>query len=463
MNGYDTVFANAKDEELEFETMFDQEDDLIDTIVGCNECGDPLTGADPCPVKTADERSSSDDNPDYEKDIDGCDTNAPSDAEGTVGYDFETKPEIGSKSDETVPTVEPVEGEDQYQDKKDTDAGVEDTVTGTIDNNKDIEEGFDFYLEEDDETASEDDATEPVDDKCNEEFDFSLDEADELGYEETDTEEERITDAPLVTPKDIEDTAKEVSEGFDFYLEDDEEVVKNSDAGVEDTVTGTIENDKDVEEGFDFSLDEADDPLNGQDTNPNVNAKERSCDDCDIDYEDIDGKDTNAPKDAEGTVGYDFETKPEIGSKSDESTVDAKDVKIEEDVDFEFSTIIPNDVEGTVGYDFEVNPEIGSKSDESTVDAKDVKVEEGFNFYLEEDEESEEEPTEPVDDCNEGFDFSLNEADEVPGIDKDVQSIENGETYLDDDAIEDAESKDPDIDLNYDISDEEVIDFVMNN
>jgi hypothetical protein len=201
MNGYDTVFANAKDEELEFETMFDQEDDLIDTIVGCNECGDPLTGADPCPVKTADERSSSDDNPDYEKDIDGCDTNAPSDAEGTVGYDFETKPEIGSKSDE------------------------------------------------------------------------------------------------------------------------------------------------------------------------------------------------------------------------------------------------------------------------STVDAKDVKVEEGFNFYLEEEEgESEEEPTEPVDDkCNEGFDFSLNEADNVPGIDKDVQSIENGETYLDDDAIEDVESEDPNVNLNYDISDEEVIDFVMNN
>ena len=89
MNGYDTVFANANDEELEFDVMFDQEDELIDTIVGCNESGDPLTGAENCPAATADERSCDDCNPDYEKDIDAPDTkDAPKDAEGTVGYDF---------------------------------------------------------------------------------------------------------------------------------------------------------------------------------------------------------------------------------------------------------------------------------------------------------------------------------------------------------------------------------------
>ena len=140
MNNYDSVFANAKDEENEFEIMFDQEDDLIDTIVGCNENGDPLTGADPCPVATAEDRSSSDDNPDYEKDIDADDTKgAPKDAEGTVGYDFETTPEYNGKpDDQTVPEAEPVEGEKEYQDKEVTDKGVEDTVTGTIDNEKDI-------------------------------------------------------------------------------------------------------------------------------------------------------------------------------------------------------------------------------------------------------------------------------------------------------------------------------------
>ena len=454
MNGYDTVFANAKDEELEFDIMFDQEDDLIDTIVGCNENGDPLTGADPCPVATAEDRSSSDDNPDYEKDVDASDSkDAPKDAEGTVGYDFEEDPELGNNKvdDQTVPEAEPVDGEPEYQKTNDSDKGVEDTVTGTIDNEEDVMEAYFREAEE------------------------------ELGYKETDTEEERITDAPEITPEDIEDTAKEVAKENDAT--DADEVVDNSDKGVEDTVTGTIENDKDIIEAY---FKEAEDILNGADTNPEVNAKERSCDDCDPDYEkDVDADDTkNMPKDTEGTVGYDFEENPEFQGKPDDQTnVNPKDVKIDEEVDYEFDVTIPKDAEGTVGYDFEVNPEfVGRPDDQTTVDEKDVKVEEdvevGYDFEEEMPEgthsTSPEEPTNiptNYDDegcCKEevGYDFEEAaevEAEDIKKIDKDVEDIEDPEGYIDDDAIEDAETKDPEVDLDYDISDEEVIDYVINN
>ena len=453
MNGYDTVFANAKDEEIEFETMFDQEDDLIDTIVGCNENGDPLTGAEPCPAATAEERSTSDENPDYEKDVDADDSkNVPNDAEGTVGYDFETKPEIDGKvDDQSVPEAEPVEGEPEYQKTNDSDKGVEDTVTGTIDNNDDVLESYFKEAE------------------------------DELGYEETDTEEERLTDAPEVTPEDIEDTAKKVAKENDAT--DAEEVVNNSDKGVEDTVTGTIDNNDDVLESY---FKEAEDELNGADTDSSKNAAERSCDDCNPDYEkDIDADDTKgAPKDAEGTVGYDFETNPEMSGKvDDQSTVDSDEVKVEEEV--EFDTTIPKDTEGTVGYDFEVNPEIGAKDDQSTVDSDEVKVEEEVDYDGIDPEappEGSEKtspagPTNIVDDCGDGkceskcesvgYDFeeaaTSDDIEEIEKVDKDVEDIEDTEGYIDDDAIEDAESKDPNVNLDYDFSDEEVIDYVMNN
>ena len=407
MNGYDSVFANAKDEELEFEVMFDQEDALIDTIVGCNESGDPLTGAEPCPAATAEERSDDESNPDYEKDIDAADSkDAPKDAEGTVGYDFEDKPEIkGEVDDQTKPEAEPVEGEDEYQEKEDSDKGVEDTVTGTIENDKDVLEAY-----------------------------FAEAEDDELGYVEKDTEEERLTDAPEVTPDDIEATAKEVAKESDAT--DAEEVVDNSDKGVEDTVTGTIENDKDVLEAY---FAEAEDELSGSDTDSSKNADERSCDDCNPDYEkDVDAKDSkDAPKDAEGTVGYDLEVKPEIDSKVDEqTTVDAKDVKVEEEAELDYEGMAPEGTEKT------------SPAGPTDIETDCGDVAGATNAVV-------------------GYDFENEAAEaeepEIDKIDKDVEEIENPEGYIDDDAIDDVESKDPKTNLDYDMSDEDIIDYAINN
>jgi len=445
MNGYDSVFANAKDEELEFETMFDQEDDVIDTIVGCNENGDPLTGADPCPVATAEDRSDSDQNPDYEKDVDADDSkDAPKDAEGTVGYDFEKNPEVKEIDDNDKVEDEPkAEADPEYQEEdKPSDKGVEDTVTGTIDNEKDVLESY-----------------------------FA--EAEELGYEEKETEEERITDAQEVTPEDTEKAAAEVAKGDN--AQDAEEVVKNDDKGVEDTVTGTIENEKDVLEAYFAESDE----------DPAKVADERSCNDCNPDYEkDIDAADSkDAPKDAEGTEEKKIEDKPEVDGKvDDQTTVDPKEVKVEEEVEYDIT--IPKDAEGTVGYDFEVNPEIGSKDDQSVVDEKEVKVEEEAELDYEgiapegTEKTSPAGPTEVEADCGDGncatqvqYDFEEaadaskeeEDKDEVKKIDKDVEDVEDPEGYIDDDAINDVESKDPDTKLEYDISDEDLIDFAINN
>ena len=468
MNGYDSVFALANDKELEFDAMFDQDEELVDIVCGYNENGDPLTGADACPAATAEDRSCDDCNPDYDKDIDASDSkDAPKDAEGTVGYEFEEKPEV-EKLDDNSKVDDDVKAEEdpEYQDKEDSDKGVEDTVTGTIENDKDIME---TYFEEAEK---------------------------ELGYEEVESEEDRLLDAPLITPDDLEDTAKKVAE--------------------------------------------ATDELNGQDTNPEVNAKERSCDDCDVDYDiKIDAKDSkDAPKDAEGTVGYDFEEKPEIGSEDDNSKID-DDVKAEEDpeyqdkedsdkgvedtvtgtiendkdvleayfreaedelngqdtdpaknachrscdncdpdydkdIDAKDSKDAPNDAEGTEGYDFEDKPEVGSEDDQSIVDPKEVKVEEEVDFDIPQDADGTVKtvpagptdipaPTNPEDEkCCEEVDFDFNEAADVD-VDKDVEELEDAEEIVNDDVLDDVETKEEDPGLEYDISDEELIDAVIND
>ena len=403
MNGYDSVFANVSEEDIEFDTMFDQEDNLIDTVVGCNENGDPLTGADPCPAKTAEERSCDDCDPNYEKDIDADDSkDAPKDAEGTVGYDFEEKPEVDKQDDQTEVDPKEVKPEEdpEYQKEKDSDKGVEDTVTGTIENEEDVLESY----------------------------------------------------------------FKEAEEA------ENPEVVENDDKGVEDTVTGTIENEKDVLEAY---FKEAEELIDNKD--PEANAKERSCDDCDPDYEkDVDADDSkDAPKDAEGTVGYDFEEEPEVEKKDDQTEVDPKEVKVEEEVEYDIT--IPKDAEGTVGYEFEVNPEVGAKDDQTIVDSDEVKVEEETELDFEgiapegTEKTSPAGPTEVSDDGGDSeveYDFeesAKEEIETVDKIDKDVENIETPDDYIEDDVIDDVDSKDPEVNLDYDISDEEVIDDVMKN
>ena len=45
-NNFDSVFTSYNDEDIEFDTIFDQEDELVDTVNGVNESGIPLTETD---------------------------------------------------------------------------------------------------------------------------------------------------------------------------------------------------------------------------------------------------------------------------------------------------------------------------------------------------------------------------------------------------------------------------------
>ena len=228
-----------------------------------------------------------------------------------------------------------------------------------------------------------------------------------------------------------------------------------------------------------IGCNESGDPLTGAENCPAATAEERSCDDCNPDYEkDIDADDTKgAPNDAEGTVGYDFETEPENkGKVDDQSNIDSKDVKIEEEVEVEYDITIPKDTEGTVGYDFEVNPEIGSKDDDSFVRSDEVKIDEELEMSTEDESEEldyegvektvPEEPatTEPVDDkCCEDVEFDFTESAKSDGVDNDVEKLEDPEDDLNDAVLDDVESKENKPALDYDISDEDLIDTVLKN
>jgi hypothetical protein len=216
MNGYDTVFADAKNEIEDFEVMFDQEDSLIDTIVGCNESGDPLTGAEVCPAKTADERSCDDCNPDYEKDIDADDSkDASKDAEGTVGYDFEDEPEVDKKDDETFVDPDDVKVEEEAE--LDYDLGEPE---GTVDTSPEGREDGDA-------------PTEPTDDcgaagcgSCREDVEVSYDFEKQAKKDSVDAEVEEIEDPENVDSDDILDFVDSDDSGKSLeYDYSDEEII----------------------------------------------------------------------------------------------------------------------------------------------------------------------------------------------------------------------------------------------
>ena len=359
LNEYDSVFADSKEADDEFDVLFDQEDSLIDSIEGLKENGDPLTGNEGSSSDVAEDRSCDDCNPDYEKDIDASDSKtAPKDAEGTEGYDFEEKPEIDKKDDQTTVDEKDVEptGEDKYQ-------------------NEDVE--------------------------------------------------------------------------YDF---------------VDDGESGC----------------------------PAGEAEKRSDMDSNPDYEkDIDASDSKtAPKDAEGTEGYDFEEKPEVGKEDDQTTVDEKDVEPtgedkyqNEDTDFTMSLdeedevidgeedveVSDDDGEVEVDYTADMDAEPAATDAESECGSKcggksgcvkedgEEDVDTG-NGELEED---------PLDFANpdlspEGDDEYKNEAAEE--IDKEVMDVaapDGEDSDVEDAIVDDAENEPASDNLEYDFSDEEIIDKLI--
>ena len=91
-NNFDSVFTSYNDEDIEFDTIFDQEDELVDTVNGVNESGIPLTETDVpmAGVKDSDLHQTDEDTTISQfRDQVQDDTEYPSNAEGTTDEDIE--------------------------------------------------------------------------------------------------------------------------------------------------------------------------------------------------------------------------------------------------------------------------------------------------------------------------------------------------------------------------------------
>ena len=139
----DSVFDDCTENELDFDTIFDQEDCLIDTVAGVNESGDPVTGCDDFEVmhQTADDATPKDikDELGEGHDIDNGAPNPEGSEEAEV-QDVSVKGEVDKPSEADKFIGDP---EEDYQDAKDSAKGADASdVTATID--KAVEEGMDI-------------------------------------------------------------------------------------------------------------------------------------------------------------------------------------------------------------------------------------------------------------------------------------------------------------------------------
>ena len=124
------------------------------------------------------------------------------------------------------------------------------------------------------------------------------------------------------------------------------------------------------------------------------------------------------------------------------------------------------------------------KIQSSRIDPKDVKIDEEVDYDLPADgtvktvPEPDDAATEPVDNCGpngcaptqqvnakccEDVDFDFTESAKSDGVDQDVEDIEDPEDDLNDAVLDDVETKGEKPALDYDISDEDLIDTVLKN
>ena len=204
MSNYDSVFANAAEDIEDFDVMFDQEDDLIDTIVGVDESGVPLTG------KNFDELHQEED-----KDTE-VDNNFSDDDNSLDSFK-----DGSSDSDDFIKN-----SEEEYQKLK-NDAKVKDTVTGNIEDEEFIStnEYFEDLFRED---SSEDNGgdEEFTDSEKDDEFvdgDSSEDECGTNNYSySTNEEDDEFIDGD-VDSDDSDDDSSDDDDTDDSSEEDDDD------------------------------------------------------------------------------------------------------------------------------------------------------------------------------------------------------------------------------------------------
>ena len=119
-NNFDSVFTSYNDEDIEFDTIFDQEDELVDTVNGVNESGIPLTETDVpmAGVKDSDLHQTDEDTTISQfRDQVQDDTEYPSNAEGTTDEDIED--ELLNRTNDSEAGEFYDNAEEEYQDNED--------------------------------------------------------------------------------------------------------------------------------------------------------------------------------------------------------------------------------------------------------------------------------------------------------------------------------------------------------
>lgn len=217
MSNMDTVFAVNANDELEFDTVFDTEDSLIDTVNGVNESGDPLTGADFEDLHQTEDEATVDDvkdelGPDHDEKMGA--TNPEGSKEAEV-LDVSVKGEVNKDSD----ADKLYDGaEEEYQDKKVTAAGADDSdVTKTIDNAvKEDCDGADDRDIDAELNAGDGDDNDVTDDDDDRDIDAELNEAGSIKDVDDDGTDE---DVEAVANEKIN---KKPSSKLEYNIEDEE-------------------------------------------------------------------------------------------------------------------------------------------------------------------------------------------------------------------------------------------------
>lgn len=222
----DSVFDDCTNDELDFDVIFDEDDELIDSVCGVKENGDPLTGVDFEDLHNTDDEAKPDDLRDtLGPDNDNLQGTKKSDIEGAEKKEFCDAQEIDNLEKNGKADIDNLldGNEDDYAEGKADGKVVDsDTVTGVIKKDPDI--------------ATESD-------------DFSLDNAiDPLGYPSDDGSDknkpinsEDNGDDANGKVEDADPTADAEVEGEDKYQSTDDASVKEEvdiDAALDETGSG---------------------------------------------------------------------------------------------------------------------------------------------------------------------------------------------------------------------------------
>lgn len=209
---YDSVFDIANDEELEFEAMFGDDDELADTIVGVNEDGNSLIYEEDefAELHQTDDEATPDDirdelGPDHDEDFGN------KDAEGTDEVDLDNDQEIKDLEKNGESDAEKELGleklDDEYQDgKADGKAPDADNVTDVVE--KELGESAEEDIDIDDEL---DPASAPNDTADGKEHPVSGEIPSDTGEGEPTNE---CGNCPEMTPEVIELIKKAEAAGF---------------------------------------------------------------------------------------------------------------------------------------------------------------------------------------------------------------------------------------------------------